>query len=332
MSNWGALPQDVLRLIAGRLDEEDFVAFGSVCASWRSACAGTYDARTRAPWLISFLDSESRFWSMSWARVRRAPLPSMVGRLCYQGWMITAPEGRGLRLFNPISGTSVELPGSETFSRVHKFALSSSPSVSDDYVVMVHVQPATFAFYRPRERAWTALTYWPKSQIMDLMHYRGRFVALDERCRVITFDPRGDDLQENRVALPKFMGWTTPHLVECSGSLLVVWHMHDYFDSAPSVAFRVHKVDLDGGTWTEVKSLGSVSVFLSYECSFSVELDAGPRLSKVWPNRIYFIEMLVRPADHKIQSYRMEDGKIETHPELMPWCSGTTPRWIQPSF
>ncbi|KAF7850370.1 hypothetical protein BT93_L5586 [Corymbia citriodora subsp. variegata] len=298
MSNWGALPQDLLQLVAGRLDGEDFVAFSAVCPSWRSAGVGPYDARMRAPWLVSFLDSESRFWSVSRAKVHRAPLPSTVGRLCYQGWMITGPEGRGLGLLNPILGASIDLPGSETFSCVHKFVLSSSPSVSNDYVVMVHVQPAMFAFYQPRERTWMTLTYWPK-------------------CRVITFDPGGDDLQENRVALPKFTGWTTPHLVECSSSLLVVWHRHDYFDSASSVAFQVHKVDLDGARLN-----------LS---SFSAELDAGPRLPEVRPNRIYFVEML-RPTDHKIQSYSMADGKIETHPELMPRYSGTTPRWIQPSF
>ncbi|XP_010027095.2 F-box/kelch-repeat protein At1g57790 [Eucalyptus grandis] len=334
-SDWRNLPPDLIRCVAERLDAKEFVILRSVCPSWQSAVEGEYNAKTRVPWLISFSESEYLFWSMSRVEVHRARLPSRVGHLCYQGWMTIAQEaeGPGLKLFNPISRIIIELPGPEMLRRVHKVALSSSPSVSDNSVVMVHVQPDTFAFYHPRKRAWTTRTYLPQSQIMDLIHYKGRFVALDEKCRVITFDPKNKyKPQENRVVLEKFEGWPTFYLVECSGSLLfVVRQKHSSFDPVSSTRFQVCKVDLDGGTWTKAERLGSASIFLSYECSFSVELKAKSRLPGIRANHIYFTDFFGL-WDHKILSYSMEDGTIKTHPELMPMLAGTTPRWIQPSL
>ncbi|KAK3418033.1 hypothetical protein EUGRSUZ_H04014 [Eucalyptus grandis] len=255
---------------------------------------------------------------MSRVEVHRARLPSRAGHLCYQGWMAIAQEGQRLKLFNPISRITIELPDSKQFCPVHKVALSLSPSVSDNSVVMVHVQPATFAFYHPRKRAWTTRTYLPQSQIMDLIHYKGRFVALDEKCRVITFDPKNKyKPQENRVVLEKFERWTT-------------FYLHSWFVPVSSTRFQVCKVDLDGGTWTEAESLGSASIFLSHECSFSVQLNAESRLPDLRANHIYFTDF--RPWDHRILSYNMEGKTIETHPELMPMLAGATPRWIQPSF
>ncbi|KAL3727761.1 hypothetical protein ACJRO7_032499 [Eucalyptus globulus] len=331
MPDWRNLPPDLIRCVAERLDAKEFVILRSVCPSWQSAVEGEYNAKTRVPWLISFSESESLFWSMSTVEVHRARLPSRVGHLCYQGWMAIAPEGPGLILLDPISRIIIELPGPEMLRRVHKVALSSSPSVSDNYVVMVHVQPDTFAFNHPRERAWKTQTYHPKSQIMDLIHYKGRFVALDEKCRVITFDPKNKyKPQENRVVLEKFERWTTFYLVECSGSLFVVRQKHSWFGPVSSTRFQVCEIDLDGGTWTEAESLGSASIFLSHECSFSVQLNAESRLPEIRANHIYFTDF--RPWDHRILSYSMEDGTIGTHPELMPIIAGNTPRWIQPSF
>ncbi|KAI6692966.1 hypothetical protein NL676_020676 [Syzygium grande] len=238
MPNWGALPQDLLRLVARWLDGEDFVSFGSVCASWRSAGAGV--------------------------KVPRAALPrSTVGRLCYQGWMAMAPEGRGLKLFNPISSVSIEPP-----------------------------------------------------RLGDVLTCPGITLKKTES----SFEsPRGG---QHRIP------WNAP------ARRWWLWHRPDWFGSASSAAFRVYEVDLDAGTWTEAKSLGSASVFPSYECSFLVDLGAGFRLPEIGPNRIYFVDML-SPIDRKIQSCNMEHGKIEVHPELVPWLLGTTPRctsvWYMPS-
>ncbi|KAL3727769.1 hypothetical protein ACJRO7_032507 [Eucalyptus globulus] len=335
MSGSGNLPPDLIKVVAERLDPKEFVILRAV---YPSALAGEYNAQTRPPLLISFSDAESLFWSMSRVEeVYRAPLPiapslSGLGLLCYQGWMAIAQEGQ-LKLFNPISCIIIELPGSEKLCPVYKFALSSNPSVSDEYVIFVHVQPDTFAFYDPRKRAWTTETYRPKSQIMDLIHFKGRFVALDENRRVITFNPQDNfNIQENQV-IPNVKGSTTPHLVECSGSLLVVWHKNDRFSWDSKTEFRVYKVDLDERASTEEKSLGSASVFLSSGCSFSVEFNAQSRLPEIRPNRIYCVDFF-RHWDRKILSYNMEDRRIETHPELMPLVAGTvsTPRWIQPTF
>lgn len=333
MSGSGNLLPDLIKVVAERLDAKEFVILRAACPS---DLAGEYKAQTRAPWLISFTETESLFWSMTRVEeVYRAPLPiapwpSRLGLLCYQGWMAIAQDGQ-LKLFNPISCIIIELPGSEKLCPVHKFALSSNPSVSDEYVIFAHVQPATFAFYHPRKRAWTTETYYPKSQIMDLIHFKGRFVALDESRRVITFNPQDNfNIQENQV-IPNVKGSTTPHLVECSGSLLVVWHKNDRFSWDSKTEFRVYKVDLDERASTEEKSLGTASIFLSNGCSFSAEFNAQSRLPEIKPNHIYCVDFF--PLwDCKILSYNMEDGRIEPHPELMPRQAGSTPRWIQPTF
>lgn len=333
MSGSGNLPPDLIKVVAERLDAKEFVIFRAACPS---DLAGQYKAQKRAPWLISFTDAESLFWSMTRVEeVYRAQLPiapssSGLGVLCYQGWIAIALEGQ-LKLFNPISGIFTKLPVLEMRCRVHKFALSSNPSVSDEYVIMVHVQPATFAFCHPKDRAWTTQTYRPKSQIMNLIHFKGRFVALDENRQVITFNPQDNFNPQENLVIPNVKGSRRPHLVECSGSLLVVWHKDDCFSPDSMTEFRVYKVDLNERACTEEKSLGTASIFLSDGCSFSAEFNARSRLPEIKPNHIYCVDFF--PLwDRKILSYNMEDGRIETHPELMPRQAGTTPRWIQPTF
>ncbi|KAI6705737.1 hypothetical protein NL676_008699 [Syzygium grande] len=51
MGNWEELPQEILELIACRLAVKDYLAFGGVCTSWRSAATKEkYKAMLEAPW------------------------------------------------------------------------------------------------------------------------------------------------------------------------------------------------------------------------------------------------------------------------------------------
>ncbi|KAF8020618.1 hypothetical protein BT93_G1149 [Corymbia citriodora subsp. variegata] len=370
MANWEELPQDLLKLIAQRLAIEDFVAFGAVCTSWLSAATKeTYDAKSKAPWLVTIVCQQMpEICSLS--RGRTYPMDSWgteVMTLSPPGWLlaIRTREGRSYmakeyRIFNPLSRASIKPPNLEklrdsrvrppmilqrfSFSsliseriemsspKIERMALSSSPSLSRSYAVMISLyrecRSLWLAFYRLGEDAWREVSpathpplssmHPPLTDVVQLIYYDGLFVALDTENQVTTLNESESRMELRLVLEPKFEGY--PYLVECSGSLLVAW------DTAGTEGnrFRVFHVDLEKGTQEEVKSLGKASLFLNYNASFSMDFDAASCLAGFKPNHIYFSHYV----EKKI--YSMDSGKVETYSDAIGYSHAG--QWFRPNF
>ncbi|KAF8038478.1 hypothetical protein BT93_B1119 [Corymbia citriodora subsp. variegata] len=370
MANWEELPQEILKLIAQRLAIEDFVAFGAVCTSWLSAATKeTYDANSKAPWLLTNM-YEQMPEICSPSRGRTYPVDSWgtkVMTLSPPGWVLALRKRevrsymvKEYRIFNPLSRVSIKPPNLEKLRRdslvrpmlrfrllftpiIERMALSSSPSLSRSYAVMISLngegRSSWLAFYRSGEDAWREVspaTHPPSSSVVQLIYYNGLFVALDVKLHVTTLN-EGESRMESRLVLEqKFEG--CPYLVECSGSLLVAWDT----TGAEGNRFRVFNVDLEKGTEEEVKSLGKASLFLDKNSSFSMNFDAASCLAGFKPNHIYFTDYFtdftpnyirfLDLANDKTEKkiYSMDSGKVETYSDVIG--HGHAGQWFRPNF
>ncbi|XP_039169551.1 F-box/kelch-repeat protein At1g57790-like [Eucalyptus grandis] len=359
MASWEELPQEILELIAGRLAMEDFLAFRGVCTSWRSAAVrDTYNAKSKAPWLMIYVgNGVAEFFSISRGRTHQVRLPgSRPQAVNPTRWILVSRWGFDQRvsrwgnqycIFNPLSRVGIELPALTKFRhksrlrplkrhrcsgsiRIHRIALSSSPSSSGDYTVMVtlcrDLRSLGYALHRSGEDAWTgvsAAANLPRSTFLQLIHYDGQFVALDSRSRIMTLDERECRMQLRLFLGHNFAGY--PYLVECSGALLVVWKIWDQEDGTVE-SIRVFAVDLEEGGQEEVLNLGNAALFLNGNSAISAEFNSESCLPGIKPNRIYFHD-----KDKKMHYYSMEDEKVEICSDA-PRVYFHRAMWIQPDF
>ncbi|KAI6685373.1 hypothetical protein NL676_031286 [Syzygium grande] len=291
MANWEGLPRELLELITDqRLAIEDSLAFGAVCTSWRSTAAkGTYDTKSKALWLMDYAhDSTTEFCSLS-----REDSPSELARISSLDLVSTRMDAR-------VEPGPIELPALEKLhglvghsfgcQRIDRIALSSSPSSSRSYTVMVSIHrdlgPPGLAFHRSGEDAWTVVsrvTHAPWPYVLQLIYHDGSFVALDAHLGVMTLN-ESERRMELRLVLGAHPG-DRPYLVNRSGSLLVALRTW-----GEGNRFRVFEVDLEKGTQEEVESLGNASLFLNDGSSFCMEFNAGSCLPGIMPNHVYFTD------------------------------------------
>ncbi|KAF8412280.1 hypothetical protein HHK36_000241 [Tetracentron sinense] len=251
MSNWSELPNDLLGLIAKRvIIYEDFVAFGGVCNSWRSvAVRQNFTPSPQLPWLMlpEQKNSNNRaFFSLSKGMVHERPLPEARGKRCWgsQGWLVTFSIDFNISPLNPFTGLQIQLPPHRTFKHhyvtseedefgytptllqevyIKKAIVSSSPSSSSDYVVMViHGPNIQLAFARPGDDAWTTIEKTRPGSYFDVIFYKEKFYAVNSLGDVVVYDVQGPNPTELQIIakLPDFD--SNIYLVESSGELLVV--------------------------------------------------------------------------------------------------------------
>ncbi|KAF8039624.1 hypothetical protein BT93_B1983 [Corymbia citriodora subsp. variegata] len=345
----GLVERGNLDLAHRRLAIDDFLAFRAVCTSWRSAAAKeTYSAKSKAPWLMAHAcDQIIEFCSPSGGRTYQVKSPGTQARtLSPRGWILVSSPDREYRIFNPLSRVIIELPTLEKHRleppprgklkwrlrdksgrpRIDRIALSSSPSLSRSYAVMINMYwdeggHGCLAFHISGEDAWTVvsrLDFWPRVQ---LIHYDGLFVTLDVQNHIMTLNEE-ERCMEPRLALGQNVEGRL-YLVECSGSLLVAWKMMVEVDR-----FRVFEVDLEKGTQEEVKSLGNTSLFLndnSCYSNFSMEFDATSCLPGLKPNHFYFTDYVCYRREKKTMSYSMDNRKVETFSDPRDYRS----QWFQ---
>ncbi|XP_030446025.2 F-box/kelch-repeat protein At1g57790-like [Syzygium oleosum] len=327
MANWEELPQVIRGLIVRRLATEDFLAVRRVCTSWRTAAAKeTFNAKSRAPWLMIYTYSRiAKFCSPSTGSTYPVQLPRYHGQtMSTPGWILVSRGPSEYRIVNPLSCISIELPALEKLHgdihHIHKIALSSSPSLSRSYAVMIsYGRSQGFAFLRSGDDAWTAVndaTHLPWSNVIRLVYYDGLFVALDEQSRIMTLNERKSRMESRLVLGLDCYADGDPYLVECSGSLLVAWKIWGEKYGGYVKEIRAFKVDLEKGTEEEIKSLGNASIFLNGNASFSVEFNAESCLPGIKPNSVYYPDY----EDDQMKSYGMEDGKFETYIDETSSC------------
>ncbi|XP_047265781.1 uncharacterized protein LOC107859621 [Capsicum annuum] len=177
MAKWAELPNDLIALIAKCVNVlEDFVTFGNVCKSWRTAATKeNFDVFAPQIPLLMLADKNDdyrEFYSLSKKKVSRMFLPEARVLECFpsQGWIFTNNENTGeMKLLHPFSRTQILLPSQKDLlasqgrgeglirSCMERAVLSASPSLTSDYVLLVYYYGSGghLAFWRPRDVNWT---------------------------------------------------------------------------------------------------------------------------------------------------------------------------------
>ncbi|KAK3414965.1 hypothetical protein EUGRSUZ_H00542 [Eucalyptus grandis] len=337
--NWSNLLPELLELCSRRLLLEDWFAFRSVCSTWRAAA---FEERFDYPWWMLEDDKNTmtewaEFYSPFSSQIHRVVLPEVKGKTCFssRGWILTIGKDWKIHMLNPLSRAAsryrddvIELPSADKFPSwdpedagqsdvldrtfLAKFVLSASPASSPNYTVMViRETPKPLGFWKPGNEEWKELTPPdPYSGGLDVIHYRGQFVAVNSKGTIFTCDVDGPDptaqVISKALEMPSefrdsIYRCLRQYLVESAGRLLLILGFGQQEHGMAS--FQVLDIDLDARKWTKLERMGNVSLFVGFNSSFSVQVDEIKQSIK--PNCIYFTWC------EDIGTYHMEDGRIE---------------------
>ncbi|KAF8029447.1 hypothetical protein BT93_E1989 [Corymbia citriodora subsp. variegata] len=237
MTNWEELPQEILELITCRLATEDFLDFGRVCTSWQSAATKeTYKAKSKAPWLMTYMRKQTaEFFSPSRGRIFQLRA-SGVATIPLSRVSIELPFFERLRHKSP---PTMELDEPKKLrhgpKRIHKIALSSSPSWS------------SHNFFSPGfSGSGTNIVCLSEigRRCMDgneSSKPSASFSVEDADNQIMTLNERKDCMQLRLVLGQSFHG--CGYLVECSGSLLVAGEIKGEGDAPVIRVFKLNAED-----------------------------------------------------------------------------------------
>ncbi|XP_075107755.1 F-box protein At2g26160-like [Nicotiana tabacum] len=212
--NWSELQYDVLVHVARRLNLiEDYLNFAAVCKPWRLAATkeNFNSDLPRVPWLMlaeeegSDVSSCRKFFNLCNDLIFKTTIPQASGKRCLEsmGWLITVGIDGEISLLHPFSGVQIELPHQNTtedytrnktqyiWNFIHKAVLSTSPSKTSDYLLMViEGENKYLSFWRPGDLKWTRIrreNYEPHSrdQHCDVVYFDGKFYAVDMQGNVL---------------------------------------------------------------------------------------------------------------------------------------------------
>ncbi|KAI8569830.1 hypothetical protein RHMOL_Rhmol02G0307000 [Rhododendron molle] len=349
MGNWDELQYDLVVLVAKRIGLlEDFLAFGGVCRSWRSAASKeNFKGCSQVPWLMLAEEEEEekksnerRFVSLTkGGMIRRFDVPEAKGKRCVEtlGWFVTMSEQGEMSLIHPMFRVKIDLPHQNTFKyadddgekdkRVYlqKAVLSSCPRSTDDYVLV------------------------------------GQFYGVNPSGEVFRCGVGGPDPTLARLvgAIPsKTLGGKRTYLVELSGRLLVVVRDGCDLDFLPgyvdndddtdsmdestvtygATEFQVFEVDINSKwTWARITSLGDYALFLGDNASIALDVS---KFVGVKPNCIYYTDdnweayhHLKRGGGKDMGIYNLEDRTQMPHYNGKECLSRVSPPiWVTPSF
>lgn len=378
MRNWSDLNQELLVEILKKIRfHEDYVTFCRVCSSWRFAAKNNFIFGYKSfqiPWLMLAPEKcsyDRSFFSIWKDQNRKVYIPEAKGKKCFssKGWLITVGQDWGISLLHPFSRVEIKLPHIKTFFHwyhcmtrttvyvgfIGKCALSSSPSITSDYILMVlYGDTRKLAYFRPGNKVWNTINIYGRelhTMYDDVIYYNNKFYAVNGRGEIIVCDFSGEEVVGHPVAqvpldlveiynddmekLEKL------YLVECGEALLVVSREGVYMRRVgkryiqSTFAFQIFQVDLRTNTWTVVKDLGNRALFLGYNSSMSIEAS---EFSGCKPNCIYFtddchtVNWFRRDGGKDMGVYNIQEGTIVPHFKGKSYNRINPPIWIEQSF
>ncbi|KAK4404758.1 hypothetical protein Sango_0844400 [Sesamum angolense] len=321
MADWSKLPYDIIHKVATYLMAvEDFLAFSAVCRSWRSVyVAKQWHQSPQVPWLmLSGIENDSfrSFISLYRNKVYNSELPEVHGRRCWgssSGWLVTVGNDLDIRLHNPFTRVSVNLPPKSSL-RIHfgeilgwyeiieKAFVFKKPCTShaneEDLLVMIIYGPLKqLAFCRPGYSSWRTVKDISHTGYIDVTHVKdqifalcglGYLVVIDIDSLAVT-DINGPQAPEHVALSLPLWHWEHLILVESSGDLWMVYQNHTSIrrrSSVESIEFYVYTFDFSKKRWIRLSSLGDHAIFVGDNCSMSIR---APERFNCKSNSIYFI-------------------------------------------
>ncbi|KAK5842155.1 F-box protein SKIP23-like [Gossypium arboreum] len=290
MADWSQLPQELLVLIAERLEARfDVVRFRSVCCSWRSSVPPklypfrpTY-RRTRG----RLEESLSHITRYTFYLLRSSRGDETKAPAC---WLVKIREGsRGVKmqLLNPFSDSKLEsLP--RNFPKVldltnfqvielghqyiglynvyidhpleplcydyrKKVVLQQSSTNCDDFIIFASFRCP--AFLRSGEKEWTVLEH--VYDIQDIISFNEKFYAIDLNGKTRVIDQSLNVSFLPHVGSPR----SRKFLVKSHDNLLAVEMLSN---PDKGVGFRVFRMSEEDHKWDEMESLRDRILFLGF--------------------------------------------------------------------
>ncbi|XP_021762969.1 uncharacterized protein LOC110727698 [Chenopodium quinoa] len=263
-----------------------------------------------------------------------------------RGWLICVTQiGLNISLMHPLSGEIVQTPiirgnilrsmdllwhDRKYLHMFYKFALSESPSVTQDYTVAM-VITNTLAFWHSSDCKWTAVN------TVDSRHYLGAYrdvTFYNKELYAVVHPDVCDSKHISHVqvmACGKTCPWTPRlvselrtakngyakkfYLVESDGMLLLVCrYTNVVFDSKQirytykTKYFDVWKVNVMNGLLTKVNDLGNRALFVGFNSSFCRVIEQSP-VSNLFRNKLPYCEgNCIYFTDDWLEYYYLNEG------------------------
>ncbi|PRQ22828.1 putative F-box domain, galactose oxidase/kelch, beta-propeller [Rosa chinensis] len=354
---WSELPTDLVELILKKLIPSEFDLLGFrdilrsklVCHSWRSVAksCSSYAPLCQTPWLLLHQNNRSSLFDPAERKVYKIrnvyenfPCARCVGSS--HGWMIIFYEDihsqeSMAHLFNPISRSSIPLPGIQTLQsyRISKGIISSNPFTNKNFFVVVACHGG-LAFYKHEDKSWTKFNDALSHLYDDIMFYNDKLFALAMESLEV-WDCSGSSpiktvhLQDSVSHIPV----DHTYLVESLGEILRVGKG----GRGNTSHFFVEKLNLTDGKWEKVQNLGDQILFLFHNQLLSLPNQCFLGCEE---NSIYYgTSDCVTHCGQEIGIYNLQYNmvrRIETiciligkHLEELKHCYNAQPVWMVPN-
>ncbi|XP_027182481.1 putative F-box protein At5g55150 [Coffea eugenioides] len=257
---------------------------------------------------------------------------------------------------------------------VEIFVLSARPSETSDFVVMLVCGSVGYlAFWRQGDQNWTKIETH-NAAYSAVNYHNGQFYAIDCTGNLVACDVSGPNPTKARMItqLVRYSeeSYRDQHLRDYHSNLIVDFkHLYLVLESSSSdkesllvvtrdnyshyaddddqpnygtTEFKLYEVDLSGGTWKEIHSLGNKAVFVGHSASTSLQVSSNKfSLPGIQPNHIYFtddcwdayksIQEVTGGKDMGV--YNLETGTIQPFYQGPRRLSNISPSiWITPKF
>ncbi|KAH0673090.1 hypothetical protein KY284_024177 [Solanum tuberosum] len=260
MADWVELPNAVIAHIANHVKViEDFIAFRVVCTWWRiSTIKEDFDVLLpQLPLLmLGAKDDDYREFYPLTKKNKLFPYFS--------------PKPEVQSVYHPRDGSA---PWG---------VLSGNPSLTSDYVLMVHhYGPAScLAIWRPGDLDWTHIDVVNHGGVAALIYHKGEFYSMSYFGEVRAYQVAGYNVTDQPIVQTRLLAEIDAEMYDNQFNLIcLIFHTYK---------FKVSELDvIKGELKEEMKTLGYSSIFLG--CNWASAIDSS-KFDGIKPNHIYFTD------------------------------------------